>query len=79
MYAIFPMLFLVKNRELNAFEISFCLYLQEASGKYFFGGKSQTVSSSSLSGDTEIAEKLWSASTTILREMELKANKIINS
>ncbi|XP_078178781.1 NAD(P)-binding Rossmann-fold superfamily protein [Carex rostrata] len=51
----------------------------EASGKYFFGGKSQTIESSSLSGDTEIAAKLWSASSTILKEMEVKADKIINS
>jgi hypothetical protein len=38
-----------------------------------------TVASSSLSNDTEIAEKLWSASSTILKEIVLKADKIINS
>ncbi|KAJ3709367.1 hypothetical protein LUZ61_013072 [Rhynchospora tenuis] len=51
----------------------------EASGKYFFGGKFRTIESSSLSGDTELAEKLWSASSAIFKEMESKANQTISS
>ncbi|KAJ4797875.1 NAD(P)-binding Rossmann-fold superfamily protein [Rhynchospora pubera] len=51
----------------------------ESSGKYFFGGKCRTIESSSLSGDTKIAEKLWSASSAIFKEMESKANQTISS
>ncbi|RWR72487.1 dehydrogenase/reductase SDR family member on chromosome X [Cinnamomum micranthum f. kanehirae] len=43
----------------------------EASGLYFFGGKGRTLKSSTLSYDAKLAEKLWSSSCELLREVQL--------
>ncbi|GLJ18384.1 hypothetical protein SUGI_0325530 [Cryptomeria japonica] len=38
----------------------------EASGKYFFGGGGRTIEPSTLSNDSELAQKLWKASASLL-------------
>uniref|UniRef100_A0A453KND4 Uncharacterized protein n=1 Tax=Aegilops tauschii subsp. strangulata TaxID=200361 RepID=A0A453KND4_AEGTS len=52
--------------------LSFSSVSQEASGKYFFGGKGRTIRSSVLSYDIEVAKKLWAASSALLRDLRLR-------
>lgn len=48
----------------------------ETSGVYFFGGKGNTISSSALSYDSKLAEKLWKSSSDLLLDLKLYSNKI---
>jgi hypothetical protein len=49
--------------------------LQEASGKYFFGGRGRTVRSSALSHNMEAAKKLWAESSALLVELQLRESR----
>ncbi|KAK3011354.1 hypothetical protein RJ639_012805 [Escallonia herrerae] len=46
----------------------------EISGVYFFGGKGRTISSSALSYNTELSQKLWSTSCFLFQE-SMQASK----
>jgi len=44
------------------------LFLQEISGKYFFGGR--TIESSALSSDPKMAKELWDTSCLMFNELQ---------
>jgi hypothetical protein len=45
---------------------------QEASGKYFFGGKGRMIRSSRLSYDTKLGKLLWAESSALFKELQHK-------
>uniref|UniRef100_A0A0D9XCR2 Uncharacterized protein n=1 Tax=Leersia perrieri TaxID=77586 RepID=A0A0D9XCR2_9ORYZ len=53
--------------------------LPEASGKYFFGGKGRTISSSQLSYDIEVAKKLWAESLAVFNELQIGESELRTS
>lgn len=55
------------------------LLSQEASGKYFFGGKGRTIKSSSLSYNAKLGEKLWSASFMLFQEAKCRVPESANT
>uniref|UniRef100_A0A0E0QQ51 NAD-dependent epimerase/dehydratase domain-containing protein n=1 Tax=Oryza rufipogon TaxID=4529 RepID=A0A0E0QQ51_ORYRU len=42
----------------------------DSSGKYFFGGKGRTITSSQLSYNVEVAKKLWAESLALFNELQ---------
>ncbi|KAK2968828.1 hypothetical protein RJ640_028221 [Escallonia rubra] len=55
----------------------------EISGVYFFGGKGRTISSSALSYNTELSQKLWSTSCFLfeesMRASQRSSTKVVDS
>lgn len=58
--------------------INVCIYFQETTGVYFFGGNGRTIKSSALSYNTKLSKDLWDLSNEMFLDL-LNASKNTNS